>query len=252
MARYKSLAFLGFPGYQVGDDGFVWSRLASKKGPAGVWRRMGPKGRVGRPYIILCNGPQRKGYAIYQLVLLAFVGPCPNGMEPCHQDGNYHNNCLTNLRWDTHANNERDKKMHGTSPAGENNGNTRLTDAQIHKLHDLWENGWSRKRLALKYSISKGYVDILLRGDGRRNVWKEKYPEGRPKELNRLVLPQGEQNGNAKLKESEVLRILQLYATGKWRQVDLARKFDVTQTAISGIIRGGTWFDVYKKFKAGE
>jgi hypothetical protein len=54
---------------------------------------------------------------VHQLVMEAFVGHRPIGMEVCHNDGNNGNNRWTNLRYDTRAANERDKKKHGTDNA---------------------------------------------------------------------------------------------------------------------------------------
>lgn len=51
---------------------------------------------------------------VHRLVLLSFVGPCPDGMEGCHNDGDTSNNCLYNLRWDYHTNNMFDAIAHGT------------------------------------------------------------------------------------------------------------------------------------------
>lgn len=52
--------------------------------------------------------------AVHRLVLTAFNGPCPDGMEGCHNDGNPANNHIDNLRWDTRSNNAYDKGLHGT------------------------------------------------------------------------------------------------------------------------------------------
>lgn len=42
---------------------------------------------------------------VHRIVLDAFVGPRPEGLEGCHTDGDPTNNVLSNLRWDTrHAN----------------------------------------------------------------------------------------------------------------------------------------------------
>ena len=51
---------------------------------------------------------------IHRLVLEAFVGPCPEGMEACHWDGDPTNNRVENLRWDTRSANARDRVRHGT------------------------------------------------------------------------------------------------------------------------------------------
>lgn len=51
---------------------------------------------------------------VHRLVLEAFVGPCPDGMECCHNNGIRDDNRVENLRWDTHAGNQADKVAHGT------------------------------------------------------------------------------------------------------------------------------------------
>jgi hypothetical protein len=104
------------PGYLVGDDGTVWT--TKRKG--GNDRAPGRRGEP-RPLKIQRN---RKGYCLvnidvdgrnrtrflHQLVLETFVGPKPPGMEGCHYpDGDKSNNRLSNLRWDTHAENARDE-----------------------------------------------------------------------------------------------------------------------------------------------
>lgn len=50
---------------------------------------------------------------VHRLVLESFVGPCPEGWECCHNDGDPTNNRLENLRWDTRSNNGHDRVRHG-------------------------------------------------------------------------------------------------------------------------------------------
>lgn len=45
---------------------------------------------------------------VHRLVLTTFVGPCPEGMECCHNNGVHGDNRLQNLRWDTHSENQKD------------------------------------------------------------------------------------------------------------------------------------------------
>lgn len=47
---------------------------------------------------------------IHKLVLEAFVGERPSGMQACHGNGDKTDNRLVNLRWDTVKANHRDKK----------------------------------------------------------------------------------------------------------------------------------------------
>lgn len=61
------------------------------------------------------DGIRRTGW-VHRLVAEAFIGPRPEGMETCHNDGNGHNNRLTNLRYDTPSANALDAVMHGVHP----------------------------------------------------------------------------------------------------------------------------------------
>jgi len=62
---------------------------------------------------VTLSGPTRQGY-VHTFVLEAFVGPRPPGLEACHRDGDYENNALSNLRWDTRSSNALDRVRHGT------------------------------------------------------------------------------------------------------------------------------------------
>ncbi len=44
-----------------------------------------------------------KSYTVCSLMLLAFVGPRPEGGVPGHLDGDSYNNDLSNLKWVTHS-----------------------------------------------------------------------------------------------------------------------------------------------------
>ena len=60
-------------------------------------------------------------FNIHTLVLTAFVGKRPIGMESCHNNGDEHDNRLTNLRWDTRLGNAIDRTRHGTVRTRNNN-----------------------------------------------------------------------------------------------------------------------------------
>lgn len=50
---------------------------------------------------------------LHRMVLEAFVGPCPEGMEGLHRNGVKSDNRLDNLRWGTHIENCSDRSRHG-------------------------------------------------------------------------------------------------------------------------------------------
>jgi hypothetical protein len=53
--------------------------------------------------------------------------------------------------------------------------------------------------------------------------------------------PKGTGNAAAKIKEADVPKIRNLYATGQWSQQAIADIFGITQTAVSSIVRGKHW-----------
>lgn len=103
--------------YEVSDLGRV--RSVERVVQFGAQTRLVPstvlkpgKNRQGVLYVNLSNGTNQVK-RVHQLVLEAFVGPRPPGMEGCHWDDNKENNALTNLRWDTHSANMFDKVRNG-------------------------------------------------------------------------------------------------------------------------------------------
>lgn len=64
----------------------------------------------------LARDAKKTSMRVHRLVLEAFVGVCPDGMEGCHNDGSPVNNHLDNLRWDTRSANSHDAIRHGVHP----------------------------------------------------------------------------------------------------------------------------------------
>ena len=107
---------------------------------------------------------------VHRLVLLAFVGPCPDGMECCHNDGNNTNNRLGNLRWDTHSANMQDKFRHGTHPHGERHSNTTRTDAEVREMRELYRNGMKQHAIAERFGTKEHIVQRICSGKRWRHV----------------------------------------------------------------------------------
>ena len=81
--------------------------------------------------VVLYRDGKRFYKTIHRLVLEAFVGPCPEGLECAHYDGDPSNNCVENLRWDSHAANCADRVRHGTEAIGERNPSAILTETDV-------------------------------------------------------------------------------------------------------------------------
>lgn len=101
----------------------------------------------------------KKMHLLHRLVLQSFVGPCPEGMECCHNDGNPGNNKVSNLRWDTKSENARDSVRHGT------NCNAKLTPEDVLRIREARLFGARSQDLADIYGISQ--VNLLRAATGR-------------------------------------------------------------------------------------
>lgn len=55
--------------------------------------------------VSLCKNGHDKHFFVHRLVMLAFVGECPEKMQVNHIDENKHNNCLSNLEYITPVDN---------------------------------------------------------------------------------------------------------------------------------------------------
>lgn len=159
----------GFFGYAIGDDGSIWSRRIGGRTAGTVsrkWKRLRQQRDKDGYYIVALyrlDGTVRV-FRISHLVLTAFVGPCPPGMEACHDDGNNADNRLGNLRWDTHGNNIRDKKRHGTEVQGERHYHARLTSNAVSEIRLDYARGVMAKTLAAQHGVKTGTIyDIVYR-----------------------------------------------------------------------------------------
>ena len=76
-------------------------------------------------------------FNVHNLIMLAFVGPKPNGCDVCHLNGDRADNRLLNLRYDSRAANMADKWMHGTQPFGERHAMSVLTEDDVREMRRL-------------------------------------------------------------------------------------------------------------------
>jgi hypothetical protein len=149
----------GFPGYDISNYGNV----VSYRNNYGRIDRDGHliKPSIKRKYkVVQLSKDGRKWHiAIHRLVLLAFYGPCPKGLECCHNDGNPLNNHISNLRWDTISSNRIDRIKHGYKPlVGEKNGSSKLTEKEVIEIRHLLSIGKKGSEIAVLFNICSSTV----------------------------------------------------------------------------------------------
>ncbi len=112
--------------------------------------------------VLLHKKGKAKTLGLHVLKLLTYVGPCPEGMEACHNDGNCLNNNLGNLRWDTPTSNQRDRRKHGTSCKGFV-GHTYKLRGKSEEIVEQFLAGATTADLAKKYSVTSISIGYYIK-----------------------------------------------------------------------------------------
>jgi len=130
----------GFPDYAVGEDGSIWRIIAPISG-SGCAKALPyeikpsrKQGKWGYKRVQLWKDGKEFSKLVHRLVLEAFVGPCPKWCQGAHNDGNPENNILSNLRWVTAKNNQKDRLAHGTAMYGEAHHKAKLSSLDVEQI----------------------------------------------------------------------------------------------------------------------
>ena len=197
------MPIIGFPGYFASKDGRIfstWRRSSFERNPAtghitrttfsadGALKELCPHpmrkggkrtGKILATYVVLklpaadTNSRRKCKYRnrnIHQLILETFVGPCPEGLEACHNDGNAENNALDNLRWDTKKSNQADRVAHGTDCRGSKSPNAMIDESIAAQIKRRLADGLSRKMVAAELNVSIHIVADIKRNRAWRHV----------------------------------------------------------------------------------
>lgn len=168
--EYREIA--RFPGYRFGEDGSVQScRSINGRGPLlDWWRPMSPCDQRGYRRVGLRVGGRKSYFYVHGLILEAFVGPRPDGMTCCHNDGVRTNNRIENLRWDTHANNIADQSRHGTRVLGDRVAHAKLNDDKVREIFLRHSMGHRGIDIARDMEVGQDCIYAVIRGTNWKHV----------------------------------------------------------------------------------
>jgi HNH endonuclease/NUMOD4 motif-containing protein len=156
----------GWPDYEVSSCGQVRNAgVGNNRIPGRLLAQQ--TSATGHKAVQLSRPGEKRRFFVHRLVLMAFVGPCPEGMECCHNNSVPGDNRLENLRWDTRLGNERDKVAAGTSNAGSRHGMSRLTEDQVREIRTSSLGGRAVARL---FGVSEQTVCGIRKGYRWRHV----------------------------------------------------------------------------------
>ncbi len=145
--NWKSI--VGWDGrYEVSDKGRV--RSLCHKGKPRISPAILTIANDSRGYcaVSLCQDSKVTRKLVHRVVLEAFVGPCPEGKECGHLNGNPLHNYLSNLAWVTKAENAAHRDMHGTTSRGEDRPLAVFTEVEVRAFRGLLALGFKKSHIA--------------------------------------------------------------------------------------------------------
>ena len=110
------------------------------------------------PQVVLSRNGKIKTFEVHKLVMNAFVGPRPMGMEACHNNGDWNDCRLANLRWDTRKSNHADKRKHGTHNGGVRHYRAYFNAEEVARIRA--EPG-TVPEIARRYGVSRTCIDKI-------------------------------------------------------------------------------------------
>lgn len=177
--RRKSIpGFEGF--YEADGDGNIHSlarKVVHSRGGKTFLRRVNPctlKPTLDR-YGYLNVAIMRDGIVIrggvHRFVCMAFHGLPPEGLpHAAHRDGDKQNNRPGNLRWASIAENNEDRRAHGSHPMGNVLPHAKLTPAKVLEVLRLKGHGLSNEAIARRFGVSGVAIRKVLTGRSWRQV----------------------------------------------------------------------------------
>ncbi len=168
----------------------------------------------GYPYVLLRNQGESVARRVHRLVLSAFVGPCPDGMESCHNNDIKNDNRLENLRYDTHKNNLEDSIKNNDGVMK----HAKLTLEQVKEVKSLLSHR-PVQEIADTFDVSLSVIIAI------KNSKAYKHIKGGTPNV----------SGFQRYKD-RATEIRKLYSTGNYKYQDLAGMFGLTISGVSRII----------------
>lgn len=171
--RWRQIS--GFSGYMVSSEGRVrsywtahgWTRFASDP-------RMLKPGKLNKQgYLAVrlrTTTGKAKSVTVHRLVMRAFIGPCPDGMNVNHKDGDPRNNRLENLEYVTHSENVMHAYRTGLRrrTVGEASPTSKINWLIVSVMRSAAAQGQTKAVIARHFGVSESTVRSVVTGKSWR------------------------------------------------------------------------------------
>jgi len=135
--------------------------------PGGVLKQAVQKN--GYHTVSLSNDGNVESYRVARIVLSAFCGPEPfDGAHAAHNDGDKSNNRLTNLRWATPKENQKDIERHNRRCKGSDVFGSVLNDDNVREIRKRIQAGERNPKIANDFGVSISTIHLIRHG----RIWK--------------------------------------------------------------------------------
>ena len=146
--------------YEVSSEGIVRNRKTGRVLTSGS-----PVN--GYPRVTLYDGIAPRPIKTHKIVANSFLGPCPEGKEVRHADGDRANPRLDNLSYATKTENHADKVRHGTHNKGSRHNLAKLTEFLVVDIRRRYATGETPTEIAADVGVTRSNISSIV----HRKTW---------------------------------------------------------------------------------
>ena len=108
----------------------------------------------GYRFIVLCRNSRPRAFRVHRLLMHAFIGPCPDGMEVNHKNGIKTDNRLENLEYVTRS----QQALHAYALGLSQPKNAKLSLEKADEIRRRRREGESARALAREFGVSHSRI----------------------------------------------------------------------------------------------